>query len=65
MAADAMQLTGKVLVPAFTFIASVQAISWAGLEPFCDIHPETHQIDIGKIEALIDPDVSAIMSLES
>ena len=64
MAADAMQLTGKVIVPAFTFIASVQAISWAGLEPvFCDIHPETHQIDIGKIEALIDPDVSAIMGV--
>jgi dTDP-4-amino-4,6-dideoxygalactose transaminase len=64
MAADAMQLTGKVIVPAFTFIASVQAISWAGLEPvFCDIHPETHQIDIAKIEALIDPDVSAIMGV--
>lgn len=64
IAADAMQLTGKVIVPAFTFIASVQAISWAGLEPvFCDIHRETHQIDIGKIEALIDPDVSAIMGV--
>jgi dTDP-4-amino-4,6-dideoxygalactose transaminase len=64
MAADAMQLTGKVIVPAFTFIASVQAISWAGLDPvFCDIHPETHQIEIGKIEALIDPDVSAIMGV--
>jgi len=51
-------------VPAFTFIASAQAISWAGLEPaFCDIHPETHQIDIGKIEALIGPDVSAIMGV--
>jgi dTDP-4-amino-4,6-dideoxygalactose transaminase len=62
--ADAMQLTGKVIVPAFTFIASVESISWAGLEPvFCDIHPETHQIDIGKIEALIDPDVSAIMGV--
>jgi len=64
MVADAMQLKGKVIVPAFTFIASVQAISWAGLEPaFCDIHPETHQIDIGKIEALIGPDVSAIMGV--
>jgi dTDP-4-amino-4,6-dideoxygalactose transaminase len=64
MAVDAMHLTGKVIVPAFTFIASVQAISWAGLEPvFCDIHPETHQIDIGKIEALIGPDVSAIMGV--
>jgi dTDP-4-amino-4,6-dideoxygalactose transaminase len=64
MAADAIQLRGKVIVPAFTFIASVQAISWAGLQPvLCDIHPETHQMDIGKIEALIDPGVSAIMGV--
>src|SRR5215469_7005397 len=64
MTADAMQLKGKVIVPAFTFIASVQAISWAGLEPvFCDVQPEAHQIDISQIDALIDPDVSAILGV--
>jgi dTDP-4-amino-4,6-dideoxygalactose transaminase len=64
MTADAMQLKGKVIVPAFTFVASVQAISWAGLEPvFCDVQPETHQIDISQIDALIDPDVSAILGV--
>lgn len=62
MLADAMQLTGKVLVPAFNFVASAQALLWAGLEPvFCDADPDTHQIAIDQLSALIDKDVSAIM----
>jgi len=64
MLADAMGLTGKVILPAFTFIASAQSLSWAGLEPvFCDVDPDTHQIDLKQIEALIDKDVSAIMGV--
>ncbi len=64
MVADALKLSGKVILPAFTFIASAQALSWAGLEPvFCDIDPTTHQIDIEKVDALIDRDVSAIMGV--
>jgi dTDP-4-amino-4,6-dideoxygalactose transaminase len=64
MVADAMQLKGKVILPAFTFIASAQALSWAGLEPvFCDIDLNSHQMDISKIETLIDDDVCAIMGV--
>jgi len=64
MVADAMELTGKVILPSFTFAASAQALTWAGLKPvFCDIDLDTHQIDIDKIEALIDKDVSAIMGV--
>ena len=34
---------GKVIVPAFTFAATVQALTWAGLEPvFCDVDPTNH-----------------------
>lgn len=34
---------GKVIVPAFTFAATVQALTWAGLEPvFCDVDPASH-----------------------
>lgn len=64
MLPDAMGLSGKVILPSFTFAASAQSISWAGLEPvFCDIDLDTHQIDIDRIDALIDKDVSAIMGV--
>ena len=64
MVADAMQLSGTVILPAFTFVASAQSLTWAGLEPrFCDIDLDTHQIAIDQIDDLIDEDVSAIMGV--
>ncbi len=64
MVADAMGLSGKVILPGFTFIASAQSLSWAGLEPvFCDVNPDTHQLDLDQVDALIDKDVSAIMGV--
>lgn len=64
MVPDAMGLAGKVILPSFTFAASAQSLSWAGLQPvFCDVNPDTHQIDIDQIGALIDKDVSAIMGV--
>lgn len=51
----------KVLVPSWTFPASVEAIIYAGLEPvFCDIDEDTHCIKIDhNLEKL--ENVSAIM----
>lgn len=64
MVADAMGLTGKVILPAFTFIASAQSLSWSGIEPvFCDVDQVTHQIAIELIDSMIDKDVSAIMGV--
>lgn len=64
MMTDAMRLSGKVILPSFTFAASAQSLSWAGLKPvFCDINLDTHQIAIDQIGALIDKDVSAIMGV--
>lgn len=64
MLADAMELSGKVIVPAFTFIASAQSLTWAGLKPiFCDVDINTHHIATEHIDALIDEDVSAIMGV--
>jgi dTDP-4-amino-4,6-dideoxygalactose transaminase len=60
----AMGLTGTVILPAFTFAASAQSLTWAGIKPiFCDVDPVTHQIAIDHISALIDKDVSAIMGV--
>lgn len=62
MLGEAFGLRGKVITSAFTFIATAQALNWVGLEPvFCDVEPETHQLDPTCVEALIDPDVSAIL----
>jgi dTDP-4-amino-4,6-dideoxygalactose transaminase len=64
MTAEAMGLSGKVIMPACTFIASAQSLSWTGIEPvFCDINVNSGQIEIEQISALIDIDVSAIMGI--
>lgn len=65
MAADALGLRSKVITPAFSFIATSQSLTWAGLEPlFCDVDPLTHQLDPAQVEALLeDNDVSAILAV--
>jgi dTDP-4-amino-4,6-dideoxygalactose transaminase len=64
MAVEAMGLTGKVILPAFTFIASAQSLTWTSIEPlFCDIDPTTHQLALDQVATLIDSDVSAIMGV--
>lgn len=64
MLADAMGLTGKVIVPSFTFVATVQALAWSKLQPvFCDVDAATHQIDLHQVRQLIDADVTAVMAV--
>lgn len=64
MAAEAMDLGGKVILPSFTFIASAQSLSWCGIEPlFCDVDSQTHQIDTDRLQSLLDEDVQGIMAV--
>lgn len=66
MVAEALGLTGRVLMPSFTFISSAQSLSWCGLSPaFCDIDPETHQLDPIKVAEMLaaENDISAIMAV--
>lgn len=65
MAAEALELRGKVVTPAFSFIATAQSLTWTGLTPvFCDIDPLTHQLDISAVKSLLDdPDISAILAV--
>lgn len=61
--AKACGLTGEVIVPAFTFVATAHALSWIGLEPvFADVDPHRHTIDPDHLEALITPRTSAIVA---
>lgn len=57
-----MKVGDEVIVPANTYIASILAITDNRLKPvFAEPSPETFNIDISKIEALITPKTKAIM----
>jgi dTDP-4-amino-4,6-dideoxygalactose transaminase len=59
-----LELTGEVLVPAFTFIATAHSLQWQEITPvFCDINPETHTIDPLKIENMITPKTTGIIGV--
>lgn len=60
----ALRLTGEVIVPAFTFVATAHALRWQGLVPvFCDIDPETHNLDPGRVKDQITPRTTAILGV--
>ena len=62
MAIKALELKGEIITTPFTWIATVSAIKWESCAPvFCDIDPETFNIDPAKIEALITDKTVAIM----
>src|SRR5882672_1647998 len=56
-------LNGEVVVPSFTFMATVSALVWAGSRPlFADIDPETTNLNPSAAEAAITPDTKAIVA---
>ena len=59
-------ITGEVIVPAFTFVATAHAIQWQGLTPvFADIDRSTHVIDPASVEALVTPRTTAIVGVHT
>ncbi len=64
IAIRALELSGEVIVPSFTFVATAHALQWQQITPvFCDIDPRTHNIDPEKIEALITPRTTGILAV--
>lgn len=62
MAIKALELKGEIITTPFSWIATISAIKWEGCTPiFCDIDPETLNIDPSKIEALITDKTVAII----
>jgi perosamine synthetase len=46
----------EVIVPAFTWVATPNAVEYAGATPvFCDIDLATFNIDVGQIESIVSP----------
>ena len=60
----ALDLTGEVIVPSFTFVATAHALQWQRITPvFCDIDPRTHNLDCAKLEHLITPRTTGILAV--
>ena len=64
LVALALGLKGKVIMPAFTFIATAQAFLLAGIEPvFCDVDPVTHHMTPEAAEAVLEEGVCAVCAV--
>jgi len=65
LAAKALNLTGKVIVPGIAFASTVQSLTWAKIDPiFCDVDPQTHMITPELVDPLLSGhDVSAILAV--
>ena len=51
----------EVIIPTYTFVSTVNSFALRGAKPvFCDVKPETLNIDESKIEELITPRTKAI-----
>lgn len=63
--AKALNISGEVIVPAYTLPGTVQALSWAGLTPvLCDIDAHTHMVSPETIEPHISPLTSGILAVQ-
>lgn len=62
IAIKSLNLTGEVITTPFTFASTTHAITLNGLTPiFCDINKKNFNIDVDKIEPLINEKTSAII----
>jgi dTDP-4-amino-4,6-dideoxygalactose transaminase len=60
----ALGLKGEVIVPSFTFIATAHALQWQEITPvFCDVDPQTHNLDPARVEQMLTPRTSAIIGV--
>jgi dTDP-4-amino-4,6-dideoxygalactose transaminase len=64
IAIRALGLTGEVIVPGFTFVATAHALQWQEITPvFCDVSPTTHSLDPGVVEASITPRTTGLLGV--
>lgn len=64
IAIRALGLTGEVIVPSYTFIATAHALYWQGITPvFADIDPHTHNLDPRAVRKMITPRTSGIIGV--
>ena len=63
---QALGLKGEVVVPSFTFMATVSALVWAGLRPvFADVDLSTTNLSPSAAEAAITPETTALVAVHN
>jgi dTDP-4-amino-4,6-dideoxygalactose transaminase len=66
IAIRALGLTGEVIIPSFTFVATAHALQWQEITPvFCDIDPRTHCVDPRQVEKMITPRTTGILGVHT
>jgi dTDP-4-amino-4,6-dideoxygalactose transaminase len=63
---QSLGLEGEVVVPSYTFMATVSAMRWAGLQPvFVDVDRSSTNVDPDAVRAAITPRTSAIVAVHN
>lgn len=64
IAIRAAGLSGEVIVPSLTFVATAHALAWQGITPvFCDVDRTTHNVDPRLVDALVTPRTTGIVGV--
>jgi len=65
IAAHTLAPRGKVIVPSWTFIATIQSLLWANCRPvFCDIEPESQHMSLVSVKRLLEGgDIKGILGV--
>lgn len=64
IAIRALGMTGEVIVPSYTFVATAHALHWQGITPvFADIDPVTHTLDPESVRSMITPRTTGIIGV--
>jgi len=64
IAIRALGLTGEVIVPSYTFVATAHALQWQEITPvFADINPVTHNLDPEAVRRMITPRTTGIVGV--
>jgi len=64
IAARALGLSGEVIVPSFTFVATAHCLQWQEITPvFCDVDLHTHTLDPCRVEEMITPRTTGIVGV--
>lgn len=64
IAIRALGMTGEVIIPSYTFVATAHALHWQGITPvFADIDPHTHNLDPTAVRRMITPRTTGIIGV--
>lgn len=64
IAIRALGMSGEVIIPSYTFVATAHALHWQGITPvFADIDPETHNLDPQAVRRMITSRTTGIIGV--